>query len=204
MVSIHSGVSHAFAINVAGAVWAWGLNNYGQTVISSGAGNNDPIIRIPQRVRSLPPMKAIAGGAHHSVGLAQDGKCFVWGRIDGFQTGLPLVELANRPDSEVIFDRWKKPRILLKPLPLPIPKCTCVAVGTDHSIATTETGEAYSWGLNTSAQYGQGTEDDVEEVKLMEAKTIRDKNIKFAIAGAQFSMIGIPATLGTDANTAYS
>ena len=138
-------------------------------------------------------MKAIPGGAHHSVGLTQDGRCIVWGRIDGFQTGLPVSDLASFPASEVVFDQSGRPRILLKATPLPIPPCACVAVGTDHSIAVTQTGKVYSWGMNASAQCGHGTEDDILEAKLIEAQTVEDKVVVFAVAGAQFSMIGVAA-----------
>lgn len=190
-VSISAGLTHAFAINAQGKVWAWGLNNYGQTGIASGAGGNDPIISMPRRVQSLPPLRAVAGGAHHSVAVAQDGKCLVWGRIDGFQTGLPIADFAKLPATDVAFDDNGQPRILLKPSPLPIPACVTVAAGTDHSIAVTKAGKAYSWGFNTCAQCGQGHEEDAVEIAtLMEAKSIVEEKIVLATAGGQFSMIG--------------
>lgn len=195
IASVHSGISHAFAIDVQGRVWAWGLNNYGQTGIATGAGSNQPVIPIPQRVRSLDKqkIKSVIGGTHHSLALTQDGTCLVWGRIDGGQSGLESSSFKDRPSSEVIVDESGRPRILIKPKPLPIPPCSVVAAGTDHSIAVTESGKAYSWGLNASTQCGQGTDEDIDIAELMKAKSISEERVVFATAGGQFSMIACSA-----------
>jgi hypothetical protein len=35
-------------------------------------------------------LSQICGGSHHSVAIAGDGECLVWGRLDGFQSGLKI------------------------------------------------------------------------------------------------------------------
>ena len=44
IVNISCGLFHSFAINSKGQVYAWGLNNYGQTGIQDGAGEPDSLI----------------------------------------------------------------------------------------------------------------------------------------------------------------
>ncbi|KAL9058562.1 MAG: hypothetical protein Q9162_001717 [Coniocarpon cinnabarinum] len=189
--SIHAGQNHAFAIDSNGETWAWGSNNFGQTGIASAAGEGEATILVPRKVTSLAgkKMKMVAGGTHHSVGITEDGKCLVWGRIDGGQTGLDLASLPVDDPAVVVTDERGRPRILLRPTVVPIPPCTHITAGSDHCIAITADGKAYSWGFNVNYQCGQGNTDDILVAKLMNGKHIRDRKIVWAGAGGQYSML---------------
>ncbi|RMD41496.1 hypothetical protein DV735_g3612, partial [Chaetothyriales sp. CBS 134920] len=202
IVSVHAAANHSFAIDSKGDTWTWGLNNFGQTGVHIGAGDSDATVCPPQRVPSLKGvhMKLVTGGQHHSIGITQSGECLVWGRLDGFQTGLDLSQLPLDDPSKVIVDSRGKPRILVKATSLPIPRCVYAAAGSDHNIAITTDGRAYSWGFNVTYQCGQGPDSDVEmdsdaesdgEIetpRLMNGKAIRDRKIVWAGAGGQYGM----------------
>lgn len=111
---IACGSYHSFALGKDGSVWAWGLNNFAETGIEMGAGEDDAVVLRPTIVESLKDYKVkhIAGGEHHSLACTEDGKLLTWGRLDGHQVGIPVEELdADR----VIKDELDKPRILSKP-----------------------------------------------------------------------------------------
>lgn len=111
---IACGSYHSFAMDKDGVVWAWGLNNFAETGISSGAGEDDAVILRPTIVESLKDykIKHIAGGEHHSLACTEKGQLLTWGRLDGHQVGIPIEEL----DAEnVIKDESQNPRILSKP-----------------------------------------------------------------------------------------
>ncbi|RMZ88764.1 hypothetical protein DV736_g4006, partial [Chaetothyriales sp. CBS 134916] len=191
IVSIHAATNHAFAIDSHGDTWAWGSNNFGQTGITSGAGQGEAVVCPPQKVTSLKgsKMQTVDGGLHHSIALTQSGQCLVWGRVDGFQTGLDVTKLPVDDASKVITDARGNPRILLHPTALPIPSSVYVAAGSDHNFAVTAEGKAYSWGFNATYQCGQGTDDDVQTATLMNGKQIRDEQIVWAGAGGQYGML---------------
>lgn len=192
IVSIHTGIDHAFAIDSNGDTWAWGLNNYAQTGLALRAGEGEAIVPTPQRVPALVGrnMKAIEGGRHHSIGVTQGGECLVWGRMDGGQMGIAHEDLPLDDATKVVLDDRGRPRILLQPTLVPIGNCMHVAAGSDHCIAVTADGRAYSWGLNATFQCGQGNvEDDILVAKLIESKDIKGKKICWAGGGGQYSAL---------------
>ena len=116
--SVACGAYHSFAIDDQNRVWAWGLNNFGQTGISTGAGEDRAIIETPTVVKSLQPysIKKIEGGLQHSIACTEDQKVLVWGRCDDSQPGMPTDKL---PQKDLAFNSRGKPQILLKPTVIP-------------------------------------------------------------------------------------
>jgi regulator of chromosome condensation len=112
------GSFNSFAIDKDGKVYSWGLNNYGQTGVASGAGESDAFIDNPTIVKSLSAhdIREIKGGNHHSVACTKDGKLLVWGRCDDAQAGIPIKDL---PKEDLVFDERNKPRILKNPTQIP-------------------------------------------------------------------------------------
>jgi regulator of chromosome condensation len=118
IVSIACGSYHSFATDHNGRVYAWGLNNYGQTGISFGAGGDKATIELPTLVQSLASrqIKQIRGGNHHSIACETNGAVLTWGRCDDGQTGLDLDSL---PHETFVKDERGNPRILLTPTQIP-------------------------------------------------------------------------------------
>ena len=116
--SIACGSYHSFSIDKAGKLWAWGLNNYGETGITEGAGATDATIVAPTLVKSLKgkTIASIKGGGHHSIAATVEGECLVWGRLDGCQIG---IKTDNLPTHDLIYDERGAPRILAKPAQVP-------------------------------------------------------------------------------------
>lgn len=194
IVYIGAGAFHSFAVHQSGKVYAWGLNSFGETGIREYAGDSEAAIVHPTVVDSLSKKNVtqICGGAHHSLAVTQDGKCLVWGRLDGYQTGLKIDTLSN---DAVIKDERGRPRILIEPTVVPGIKAKAVAAGSDHSIAIDNDGRPWSWGFSATYQTGQGTQDDVEVATVIENTAVRGKNLNWAGGGGQFSVFTEPATL---------
>ncbi|RDW67093.1 RCC1 Chromatin-associated guanine nucleotide exchange factor for Ran [Aspergillus mulundensis] len=191
IVHIGAGAFHSFAVDQNGKVYAWGLNSFGETGIRENAGDSEAAIVRPEVVKSLSKMNIaqICGGAHHSIAATQDGQCLVWGRLDGYQTGLKIDSL---PDDAVIKDERGRPRILIQPTAVPGIKAKAVAAGSDHSIAIGTDGRPWSWGFSATYQTGQGTQDDVEVATIVENTAVRGKALNWAGGGGQFSVFTEP------------
>ncbi|EYE92593.1 RCC1 domain-containing protein [Aspergillus ruber CBS 135680] len=188
IVHISSGAFHSFAIHESGKVYAWGLNSFGETGIREGAGDAEAAIVHPTFVKSLTEKGAtqISGGAHHSMAVNKEGHCLVWGRLDGYQTGMKIDNLS---DEVVIKDERDRPRILIEPTAVPGINASVVAAGSDHSLAIDLDGRAWSWGFSATYQTGQGTQDDIEIATVIENTAVRGKKLNWAGAGGQFSVL---------------
>lgn len=131
-------------------------------------------------------MTHIDGGAHHSICVTSTNECLVWGRMDGFQAGIPTKDL---PADSLIYDSAAKPRILAAPTPIPGLEASHCAAGSDHCLAVGTDGKVYSWGFNATYQCGQGGDDDVEVFTQIANTAVRGKTIVWAGAGGQFSVV---------------
>jgi regulator of chromosome condensation len=195
---ISCGAYHSFAVDKDGKVYAWGLNNYGETGIEDETrdqveNNLDPVIFKPQVIKGLEgkDITCINGGAHHSIAVTKDGECLVWGRVDGFQMGIKIESL---PEEHVIRDEKNKPRILTRPTPVPDIVATYATAGSDHCIAVDQDGKAYSWGFSANYQTGQGGDEDIEVATMITNKATADQKIIWAGAGGQFSVLASAAS----------
>ncbi len=118
IIYISCGSYHSFAIDDLGRVYAWGLNNFGQTGVSAGAGEDGAVIQEPTVVQNLEPyrIQGISGGNHHSIANTKDGTVLVWGRCDDSQMG---IQLDSLPRDNLFFDERNRPRILSVPTRVP-------------------------------------------------------------------------------------
>ena len=189
VVDIGAGADHSFAINGNGTVYGWGSNNYGQTGIDERDGKDFANILHPQSIDGLNGYRnvtCISGGNHHSVAVTDDGACLTWGRVDTNALGLDLGRL---PESDIVRDEHDRPRILKTATQVPGLDAVHAAAGSDHCLAVTRDGKAYSWGFGVSGQLGLGGTDDVAVATLMENKAVKDKVLVWAGAGGQYSVL---------------
>ena len=193
MVGIGAGAQHSFAVHKNGKVYAWGLNNFGGTGIATGVGETEAFILQPTVVdglRDKGTIISIGGGLHHSIAVTDRGECLVWGRLDGFQLS---IKIDSIPAAHLIRDEHDRPRILTVPTRVPGLEAADAAAGTDHCIAISKDGKAYSWGFSATYQTGQGSDRDVEVATLIDNTAVRGQNLVWAGAGGQFSVIASAA-----------
>lgn len=186
------GAYHSFAATKE-QVYSWGLNSYGETGIDNESRkqierDTDTVIWNPRVIEALngKEVACISGGAHHSVAVTKNGQCLVWGRVDGYQTGLRIDSL---PEEAVLKDGRGHVRVLVHPTAIPKISAAWAVAGSDHCIVITDQGKAYSWGFSVNYQTGQGTLDDIEVAQMIDNKAIRDEKLVWAGAGGQFSIL---------------
>lgn len=190
MVNIGAGSYHSFAMHKNGKLYSWGLNSFGETGITDNfeaEGESD--VHQPKVVPNLEnfgPVVQIEGGSHHTIARTDKGEVLVWGRLDGYQLG---VKISDLPQDKVIKDSHDHPRILKVPTQVPGIDGVAVAAGSDHSIAISKEGKAYTWGFSASYQTGLGTDDEVEVATVIDNTATRGKQLIWAGAGGQFSVI---------------
>ncbi|WYZ41163.1 hypothetical protein EsH8_V_000058 [Colletotrichum jinshuiense] len=181
---IFAGAHHSFAVDAAGKVWAFGLNNFGQCGISTREDTGFTTVISPTVVESLAPysIRHMACGLHHSIACTEQGQVLVWGRCDDGQMGLPLETL---PREHIIFDSRGRPRVLNVPAVVPNLEAVFVAAGIDNCFAGTSSGRVRAWGFSASYNTGLATTDTVQsptEVPCSLALTFVDTGGQFGIA----------------------
>lgn len=189
---IASGEYHSFAVDRNDNVWAWGLNSFGEAGYAKEAGGDEAILPHPMKIRDLcgKGVQTMAGGTHHSGAVTEDGKVYMWGRLDGGQLGIEFSQTQLDDESLVRRDEYNKPRICLRPTAVPeIGDVVHVACGTDHTLFISKEGVGYATGFGSVGQLGLGNEDDANTAQRIRGKDIKGRKLVGAAAGGQFSVV---------------
>lgn len=161
--TISSGTGHSCAIGRQGALFCWGLNDFGQI----GDGTTENRLNPTQVTAIGLGVKEVSVGAKHTCALTSAGGVKCWGANESILFG-PHGQLGNGTTKD-------------SPLPVDVLGLTSgvmsIGVGSFHSCAIQANGSAYCWGANFSGQLGDGTLVDrsipVAVVDLAGAKLVR-------------------------------
>ncbi|TRY89480.1 hypothetical protein DNTS_016060 [Danionella cerebrum] len=152
------GLNHTLAVSADGmTIWAFGDGDYGKLGLGNSTAKSSP-----QKVDVLCGIgiKKVACGTQFSVALTRDGNVYTFGqdRLIGLPEG--RARNHNRPQQ--------------------VPALTGVfiedvAVGAEHTLALSSTGDVFAWGSNSEGQLGLGHTNHVREptlVSALQGKTI--------------------------------
>ncbi|CAL8352432.1 unnamed protein product [Merluccius merluccius] len=158
------GLNHTLAVSADGMmVWAFGDGDYGKLGLGNSTAKSSP-----QKVDVLCGIgiKKVTCGTQFSVALAKDGSVYTFGqdRLIGLPEG--RARNHNRPQQ------------------VPALSGVCIldiAVGAEHTLVLSSTGDVYTWGSNSEGQLGLGHSNHVREPTLVTA--LQGKNVKQISAG---------------------
>ncbi len=139
--TVAAGYEFSLALADDGTLWAWGKNESGQLGDGSNVDKSSPVqVPLPAGVSKF---TAMAAGAYHSLGLADNGTLWAWGNNSDGRLG----DGSNVGKSSPVQ----------VPLPAGVSKFTAVAGGYNHSLALADDGTFWAWGYNNKGQLGDGT-----------------------------------------------
>ncbi|CAG5849679.1 unnamed protein product [Menidia menidia] len=158
------GLNHTLVVSADGSmVWAFGDGDYGKLGLGNSTAKSSP-----QKVDVLCGLgiKKVACGTQFSVALTKDGKVFTFGqdRLIGLPEG--RARNHNRPQQVPALAGVQVQDI---------------AVGAEHTLVLSSTGDVYTWGSNSEGQLGLGHTNHVREPTLVAA--LQGKNIHQISAG---------------------
>lgn len=136
VIAVAAGDYHSLAVTSDGHVWAWGLNDRGQTAAPVNPGT---YTLTPSRVPGISGAIAVAAGQLHSLALTGDGRVWGWG-VNSFG------ELGNA---------FNVGTINANPYPAAISGLSgikAISAGRGSSLGLANDGQVWAWG---SGAYGQ-------------------------------------------------
>ena len=155
-VAACAGGAHTVLVGADGAVYTWGLNDFGQLGHSPGASH----AAVPKKVEGLPehdPVVAAAAGHFHTLCLTRDGEVWAFGRNDRAQCGTgPGPGGGAAPAAPT--PRWLASLSPNAPGGDDRGPVTALAAGARHSIAVTANGAVFTWGADFEGCLGHGGE----------------------------------------------
>ncbi|KAK9838520.1 hypothetical protein WJX81_004867 [Elliptochloris bilobata] len=161
IVDVACGTYATFALAEGGAVFAWGLNNYGQLALPG----LEPVWS-PALVPALAGATLLRSGQHHTLALSASGAVLSAGRPTYGRLGRSGVDPAS--DDAV-------------PAAAPIEglegvEVSGIAAGLAVSGCLGAGGDAWLWGFGTNSQLGKGDNDGDELLPRRLAETKRFQN----------------------------
>lgn len=137
--AVAAGWNDSLALTTTGALYAWGLNTYGELGNGTTKSSKLPIrVHLPTGVIVV----AIAAGQYHNLALTSTGAVYAWGFNgfgqlgDGTTTQRAVPVLVHLPSGAA---------------------GTAVGCGDNHSLVATSAGQVFAFGKNTFGQLGDGT-----------------------------------------------
>ncbi|KAL6096756.1 uncharacterized protein ACO6RY_06004 [Pungitius sinensis] len=161
---VSCGLNHTLVLSLDGmVVWAFGDGDYGKLGTGSSTAKY-----YPQKVEQLcnRGIKKVSCGTQFSVALACYGHVYTFGQ----------ERLIGLPDS--MMRNKSRPQLVPSLEGLFIED---IAVGCEHVLALSSTGDVYTWGCNSEGQLGLGHSNPVKEPTLV--TTLQGKNIRQISAG---------------------
>ncbi|MCB1389213.1 MAG: hypothetical protein KDK12_08780 [Rhodobacteraceae bacterium] len=163
VTQIAAGYHHTCALTLAGAVWCWGYNDFGQ--LGTGDQNDR---NLPSPVAGLPaPVAQIGANGYFTCAVTLEGDLYCWGQNFYGQIGNGNTEHQPVP-------------VRVTTLP---GSAALVAQGQTHTCAVLRNTRVFCWGRNTLGQLGDGSGED----SLVPVPVIGGRNAALLASGGNHS-----------------
>ncbi|XP_052774451.1 regulator of chromosome condensation-like [Mya arenaria] len=159
-----------FAKDKNGDIYAWGLNNYFQLGLPEMTSRY-----VPEKVKAFDKKNFVCvdSGQHHSMALDKDGQVFTLGRSEYGRLGLGENSGEKKEPTHVKLDG----------------RCTAISTSNSVSFALMEDGSVSCWGMGTSKQLGNGSEDDAWVPIKMAGKQLENRKVVQVSSGGQHTVL---------------
>ena len=167
---------HTAVCTDEGEVYTFGGGGKHYNKGALGTGDTEDSM-LPRRIPTFGNtilVRNICCGGYHTLALTADRHVYAWGRGEFGQLGL------GHDNNET------EPR-LIETL-AQVGRVTVLAAGENHSLATCDTGDVYSWGYGQQGQLGHGSSSNEKIPKLINFFTLRNVVVTQVAAGWRHSL----------------
>jgi alpha-tubulin suppressor-like RCC1 family protein len=165
IVAIDCGHEFSLALDASGHVYGWGRNNTGQVGIGSTVTpQSTPVQCLGALIDKT--ITRITCGYRHSFAIDNSGNLYGWGSNIDSQIGTGSVDMNITSPVHV-------------EMPRPVVQA---AAATNHSLAVTDLGELYMWGLSNALGF-QDESNYEPQPRLLHSPSSTAERVKQAICG---------------------
>ena len=137
--TLAAGEYNSYAVDVAGKMWAWGYNFYGE--LGDGS-NTNRFAPVPVDISNgVPAIKSIDSGGNHALASGIDGSIWSWGLGNYGQLGRGSTSSSNKPVNVTTG----------------LTDASAIAAGESHSLAVSPSGVVWAWGRSNRGQLGNNS-----------------------------------------------
>ena len=154
VIQVAAGGDHSLVLTSAGQLYAFGRNSYGQlgSATNNGTVNPSPTPALVGLPGASGQVIQTAAGGEHSLALTSTGQLYAFGLNLWGQLGSATNGGTFNPNSTPA----------LVSFPGASGQVIQIAVGGDHSLALTSTGQLYAFGNNYYGQLGNATNNGTD------------------------------------------
>ncbi|KAF0299652.1 Regulator of chromosome condensation [Amphibalanus amphitrite] len=157
--------------SASGALLGAGLNNYSQLGLESAmAWSLEPMRRFSEL-----SIDEFNGAMHHSVARAADGRVYTLGRKEDGRLGVPGLTADLTAPTLV-------PKVASM-------KFRSVSAAGYVTLAVTEDGNLYGWGMGSTGQLGLGDDEDRQEPEQAKGKQLENREVLLVSAGGTHTVL---------------
>ena len=170
---LETSLNTTLALTSTGKLYGWGENPSGLLGESSTLLYKTPTLVTSPTYNQGESLSDIQMGRSHALLLTSTGRVFAWGLNTNGQLGDGSVISKTTPTLISFNSLSSNERV------------TSIAAGYDHSLAVTNLGRVFAWGLNTSGQLGNGGNSTLRSSPTL--ITLPNLNVSESIASIQAS-----------------
>ena len=137
--SIEAGNTHTCGVTVAGDIYCWGANTFGQLGNANLVTQTTPVL-----VQTPHTFQSVSADYGSTCALTVAGEVYCWGNNGLRQLGSVNPEACGVQRCSTV------------PLRVAVPEAAQIDVGLIHACARTTVGDIYCWGGNGFGQVGTG------------------------------------------------
>jgi uncharacterized repeat protein (TIGR02543 family) len=149
IIDTGGGLGHSHALTNFGRVFAWGHNGYGQLGDGTRVNSNIPIIIQFNGLNDNEIITDVSQNeGYHSLALTNQGRVFTWGYNNAGQLGNGTQNGEQLPTTPTLisFPSLEQDDFIVS-----------LQAGYQHSLAVSNLGKVFSWGMNHNGELGDGT-----------------------------------------------
>jgi uncharacterized repeat protein (TIGR02543 family) len=142
---LSAGTLFSLALSTNGEIYSWGDNRDGQLGDGTNTNRRFPNLISIENLQNGESIKNVYAGNKNATALTTHGRVFAWGLNNFGQLGHGTTISSNLPQL-VHFSEL-----------LSAESINQISLGKDFTVALTNRGRVFAWGLNSKGQLGDGT-----------------------------------------------
>jgi prepilin-type N-terminal cleavage/methylation domain-containing protein len=162
LIEVAAGGRHACALDEAGVIYCWGLNQLGRT--GRGISSTSTTLTLTPTAVTMPAeatFVSLSAGEAHTCAVTDTGEVYCWGSRSNGQVGTGVVATSGQTTPALVSG---------------LAAVVEVAAGATHTCALDDTGDVWCWGSDAAGRTGLGISTSTNTLEPTRLETLSGVN----------------------------